>query len=210
MAGDDIGDLVRRAQAGDQPAVERLLEIVRPHLLQLADRFTDRQHPSRSGADLVQEAWLQAWQKLDQFQGRAGECEQSLAMFRVWVSRILIRLGLNRARNRRALRHNPAENILRLDPPCLSGSGGSERGIDPSAGSSSPSANARRNEQAVLIQDAMARCLEPEEREMIRLTFFEGLSLRQSAERTGLSYDQARARYRTAMRKLERQLEPER
>src|SRR5258708_1773222 len=63
MPAGDIHDRVCRAQAGDLPAIERLLELVRPPLVRLADRFTDRHHPSRSAADLVQDAELQAWQK---------------------------------------------------------------------------------------------------------------------------------------------------
>jgi len=206
MAGDDIHDLVHRASAGDAAAIERLLELVRPHLEQVADRFIDRHHPSRSAQDLVQDAWIQAWQKLDQFHGTDQNGEQMLAMFRVWVGRILIRLGLNSARDRRARRRHPGGRLVRLDSRDPAQSSGN--GLEPPADILPPSAIARANEQARLIQEAMARCLGAEEREIVRLKFFDGLTLGQIAERLNLTYDQVRERHRAGMRRLERELGP--
>jgi RNA polymerase sigma factor (sigma-70 family) len=44
------------------------------------------------------------------------------------------------------------------------------------------------------------------DREVIRLYFFEGLSLQGIAERLDLTYDMVRDRYRRAIRQLERNL----
>src|SRR5579883_2912529 len=95
-----FSDLLTRARAGDRAAIEELLVQIRPWLEQLARQHADPLHPDGSTSDLVQEAWLRAWQKLDQFQGTDDEV-QALAMFRAWLTRIVSRLGLNAARPRR-------------------------------------------------------------------------------------------------------------
>jgi RNA polymerase sigma-70 factor (ECF subfamily) len=207
MPDDDIRDLVRRAQAGDRQAIDRLLVIVRPHLERLAHRFKDRHYAMRSADDLVQDAWFAAWQKLNQFHGTDQAGDEALAMFQRWVGRILIRLGLNAARDRKALRRNPGRNVVRLDGPGTNPADGSEPGLQLAGDLPSPSTNARMNEQDCRIQEAMARCLNTDEREIIRLEFFEGLTLTQVAARLGLTYDQVRERHRVAMRRLERELE---
>src|SRR5437867_2287578 len=109
-------DLVQRAQTGDRQAMDELLPIVRPWLEQSARRYVDPREPGASTSDLVQEAWLQAWQKLDQFRGGRDD-QQTLAMFRAWVSRIVRRLGLNAVRHRHAQRRKPQQKIVRLQEP---------------------------------------------------------------------------------------------
>src|SRR5579871_1587957 len=93
-------DLLARARAGDHAATEELLARIRPWLEPFARQQAGANRPDGSASDLVQEAWLRAWQKLDQFQGVADEA-QALAMFRAWLARIVSRLGLNAARPRR-------------------------------------------------------------------------------------------------------------
>jgi DNA-directed RNA polymerase specialized sigma24 family protein len=44
---------------------------------------------------------------------------------------------------------------------------------------------------------------------IVRLHFFDGLSLREIAERLDLSYDQVRHRYQTTLRSLEQELGPQ-
>jgi len=56
---------------------------IRPRLEQLAQSHS----PNQSVSDLVHDAWLRAWQKLDQFQGAQDEAH-ALAMFRAWLAQI--------------------------------------------------------------------------------------------------------------------------
>lgn len=73
-------DLVRRAQAGDRQAMERLLELVRPHLENLAGGYADPAEPAESTSDLVQSVLVRAWQNIEQFRGGAGD-DETFAMF---------------------------------------------------------------------------------------------------------------------------------
>src|SRR5271165_2323644 len=92
-------DLLARARSGDRAATDELLALIHPWLEQIARNHAHPHNPDGSVSDLVQEAWLRAWQKLDQFQGADDEA-QAVAMFRAWLGRIVARLGLNAARDR--------------------------------------------------------------------------------------------------------------
>ncbi len=200
-----FSDLLTRARAGDRAATDELLARIRPWLEQLARQHADPLHPDGSTSDLVQEAWLRAWQKLDQFQGAADEA-QALAMFRAWLARIVARLGLNAARDRGARQRMPPGKLLRLDGLGGSGAGDSATGFDPSAAEPTPSAQVQADEQARSVHEALARLTDPLDRDIVRLRFFEGVSLRQVAEQLGCNHETVRQRYHAILRRLEREL----
>jgi RNA polymerase sigma-70 factor (ECF subfamily) len=198
-------DLLARARAGDRAATDELLALIRPWLEQLARSHAHPHGPDGSVSDLVQEAWLRAWQKLDQFQGAADEV-QAVAMFRAWLARIVSRLGLNAARDRNASQRAPPGKLLRLDGLGVTGSGDSAPALDPSAAGPPPSANAQAEEQARMVHEALARLTDPLDRDIVRLRFFEGVSLRQVAERLGCNHETVRQRYHAILRRLQRDL----
>jgi RNA polymerase sigma factor (sigma-70 family) len=192
--------LLARARAEDRAATDELLALVRPWLEQLA-----RGHAPDGGvSDLVQEAWLRAWQKFDQFQGADDEA-QALAMFRAWMARIVTRLGLNAARDGGARQRTAPGKLLRLDGSAAA-AGDSAAVPDPSAGEPSPSAHAQTAEQARLVHEALARLTDPLDRDIVRLRFFEGMSLRQVAARLGCNHETVRQRYHAVLHRLQRDL----
>jgi RNA polymerase sigma-70 factor (ECF subfamily) len=202
---DLLYDFLKRARSGDRQGVDDLLSLVRPHLEQLARRYADPGAASESTADLVQEAALRIWQKLDQFRG--GEnYDQTAAMFSDWISQIVRHLALDRYRERHAQRREPSQGVLPLKSPGPGESTGLEGRIDPAASEPTPSANVQSGEQAQLVQRALAGIADDTDREIVRLCFFEGLSLRQIAERLDLSYDKVRERYHRSLKRLEREL----
>jgi RNA polymerase sigma-70 factor (ECF subfamily) len=201
-----FGDLLARARAGDPAATEELLARVRPWLTQLARQHADPRQADASASDLVQEAWLRAWQKLDQFQGAADEA-QALAMFRAWLARIVTRVGLNSMRDGDAQRRRPPGKLLRLDVHRADAAGDAAAALDPSAAGPTPSAGAQADEQSRLVHEALDRLTDPLGRDIVRLRFFEGLSLRQAAERLGLNHETARQRYHAALGRLQQDLD---
>jgi RNA polymerase sigma factor (sigma-70 family) len=200
---ENIQDLVARARSGDRQAMETLLEALRPRLEMLAREYADAGRGDGSAADLVQEAWLRAWQKLGQFEGGASD-EETLAKLRAWVEQIVHRLGLNARRDRNAQRRRPQGRAI----VHLSSAQGSSRprGASPPASGPTPSANVRQDEEAALVRSALEKLPEPLDREILRLRVFEGVSLRQIAEQLAVSYDRVRERYRVSLRLLEREL----
>jgi RNA polymerase sigma factor (sigma-70 family) len=191
-------DLLARARSGDRAATDELLALIHPWLEQLARNHAALHRPDGSASDLVQEAWLRAWQKLDQFHGTEDEA-QAVAMFRGWLACIVARLGLNAVREGEAKQLTPPGKLLRLD-------GESAVLLDPSTGEPTPSACVQEAEQARLVQEALARLTDPLDRDIVRLRFSEGMSLRQAAQRLGLNHETVRQRYHALLRRLQQDL----
>jgi RNA polymerase sigma factor (sigma-70 family) len=57
-----------------------------------------------------------------------------------------------------------------------------------------------------MIRRALAKIPDATEREILRLRFFEGLSLRQVAERVQVNHETVRQRYHAVLRRLQRDL----
>lgn len=192
--------LLLRAQAGDACSFSELCEVVRGDLEQHARGYMRQQNPEASASDLVQKTLLRAWQKLHQFQC-AMDDEQALLQFRAWTNRILNRLGLNTVREREALRRKPAAQLLRLNQH-----GYAAEKIHPAASDPSPSACAGAVEEALSLRKALDKADGTLDHVIIRLRFYEGLSLRQIAQRLELSNDKVREHYHRALRHLQREL----
>jgi RNA polymerase sigma factor (sigma-70 family) len=199
----DFPELLARARAGDRAAIDQLLALARPWLEHPARSQAQAPEPDRSSSDLVQEAWLRAWQKLDQFRGADDEA-QALTTFRAWLTRIVTRLGINAARDATARQRTPPGKLLRLHGTTPAED--SLPALDPCASGPTPSAGAQAEERARLVREALARLTDPLDRDLVRLRFFEGLSLRQVAARLGLSHETVRQRFHALLDRLGREL----
>jgi RNA polymerase sigma factor (sigma-70 family) len=195
--------LLARARAGNRAATDELLALIRPWIEQLARKHGSPGGPDGNTSDLVQEAWLRAWQKLEQFTGADDEA-QALAMFRTWLARIVARLGLNAARDGAAQQRTPPGKLLRLNG--VPASVDSVPVHDPAASGLTPSASAEAEEEARRVQEVLAGLTDPWDRDIIRMRFFEGMSLRQVAERVGCNHEAVRQRYHALLHRLERDL----
>lgn len=190
-------DLLTRARAGDRAATEELIGLIRPWLEQLARNHAVCHRADGSTSDLVQEAWLRAWQKLDQFQGADDEA-QAVTMFRAWLARIVERLGLNALRDAGAQQRSPPGKLLQLN--------GVSASLDPSAAEPTPSAAAQEEERARLVSEALAKLDDPLDRDIVRLRFFEGISLRHIARQLGCNPETIRQRYHALLGRLQQDL----
>jgi len=184
--------------------VEELLERVRPHLESVAQRGAETGDAGESVSDLVQEAWLRAWERLDQFRGGGGD-QESLARFCSWAGQILRNTTLHAHRRRSALkRKDPGRVVLRIRPTSKSASAAS--GVEPVDHGPTPSVRLRETERIARVRGALARLEDGLSRDLLRLRFFEGMSLRRAATQVGLTYDQARDRFQKALAKVGREL----
>ena len=101
--------LVKSAQKGDMGAFE---ELVARHRDKIYARAYSMMRNEETAIDLSQEAWVKAWQRLEQFQGDSS--------FPTWITRIVINLCLDQLRKQK--RHR-TESIEEMDEE----SGGVER-----------------------------------------------------------------------------------
>ena len=104
---------VRRTLAGERDAYRILVERHSHHVFRLAYRMTRNQHDAE---EVVQEAFLRAYQKLGQFAARAN--------FGTWVYRIAANYAIDRMRQRKkeeARKVEPAagEEGMESDPVSL-------------------------------------------------------------------------------------------
>jgi RNA polymerase sigma-70 factor (ECF subfamily) len=197
-ASPDPEELLQRARAGSDSALGDLLELYRNYLallarLQIGRRLQGKVDP----ADLVQETFLKAHRDFAQFRGTSeGEwvswLRQILAMN---VGHLVRRYCGTRRRDIRLERHLADE----LDQ--------SSRVLDQGlvAPQSSPSNQASRREQAVLLADALGE-LPPDYREVIILSHLEGLSFPEVASRMGRSVNSVKNLWARALARLRRSL----
>jgi RNA polymerase sigma factor (sigma-70 family) len=190
---DEFAELLSRARAGDAAAMNNLLALAQPWLEHAAAEFHDPGHADASTADLVQEAWLQAWRKLDQFHG-GDDKVTTHAAFRAWLGRIVRRLALNRIRERRAERRQAPGSVRPLE-------------LEPGDSGPSPSSLVNRAEQADNLRAAIERLENAEDRQLLALRFDEGLSFREIGARLGITHERVRRRLNTLLRSLEGMLE---
>lgn len=90
QTADDEASLVVAAQAGDLTAFEALVRRYAPRILRLAARIVGNEADAE---DVLQEAFLKAYAKLDQFQRNSR--------FYTWMVRIAVNEALMRLRRRR-------------------------------------------------------------------------------------------------------------
>ena len=198
--------LVRQAKAGDSVARTELLEQFRPCVVQICRETSIRGGADISTSDLTQEVWLRVLEKLEQFHGSEDD-QQTAAMFFNWVRVTARGVVLNLLEARNAQCRTPPGPLVWLDAAGGDGSTLDYRtGLSPQSNDATASEIAMAGEEAKQISDAIASLTEKLDREIITSRFYSGDSLKQIAERLGISYDKARERFHDALTQLEQQL----
>jgi RNA polymerase sigma-70 factor, ECF subfamily len=137
--------------------------------------------------DAVEETFWQAWRE-------AGRYDASRGAVSTWLSTIARSRALDRQRARQRRAEEPLEGVV----PSSDGSGGI-------AGSRAPSTNQQQEAEASERARDVAAALEKlpaEQREVIELAYFGGLSQSEIATRTSLPLGTVKTRARLALEKL--------
>jgi RNA polymerase sigma-70 factor (ECF subfamily) len=195
----DLEQLLRQAKKGDRPTLARLLEFYRAYLVVLARVQIGRRLQSKVDAsDLVQEAFLGAYRDFPQFKGTTEK------EFLGWLRQILASLLANLVRRYQGTQRRDVRLERQLAVELEQSSEALDRGLV--APLSSPSHQAMRREQSVLLAEALARL--PEEwRELLILRHLEGLSFPEVAMRLGRTVDTMKKLWPRALASLRRLLE---
>jgi RNA polymerase sigma-70 factor (ECF subfamily) len=177
---------VARARAGDTDAFRVLVERHSRSLFCLAFRMTGNEHDAE---DVVQDALLRAYRKIEMFDERAS--------FRTWLYRITVNCSLDlvRLRKRRAEQSGPADP--EMDDPIQS-----VPATSPTPERMAMSGQARRH-----IDEAMEE-LSAAEKTAFVLRHYEGMCIEDISHVLGCRPGAVRHRVFRAVQKLRRALEP--
>jgi len=163
----DESELVRRASQGDQAAFGQLVESHWARLVRLARSVVGE----ADAEDAVQDGLIRAWRKLHQLVEPAA--------FRGWVSRVVVRVCLKRARSRPA-------GFVPLE--------------------SSPEPRSNPNPGAGIDVGRLLASLPPKQRAVMHLTVVEGMTDSEIGRLLGIASSSVRAHRRRARERLERHL----
>ncbi len=191
--------LLVMAKGGDGIALGRLLERYRNYMGLLVRLQVGRRLRSKVDADdLLQEIWLEIHRKITLFRG-GSERE-----FLTWVRRMIGSILANQVRRYIGTKGRD----LRLERALADELDHSSRALNASlvAPQSSPSQQAVRREQAVLLADALQN-LPDDYREVIILRQLEGLSFPDVARRMGRSEDSVKNVWLRALARLRHTLD---
>lgn len=191
LSATDVALCIRQAQAGNTQALGRLLGQYRSYLRLLARFHIDRRLAGKADAsDLVQETCLEAGRDFGQF---CGTEEKELV---AWLRQILAGNLADQVRRHCGTQSRDVHRERRLLDDYSTSL--AQALVSPG---SSPSHQAARREQAVLVADAMA-ALPEEYCQVLVLRHMEGLGFDQIAGRMGRTTDSVRNIWARALARL--------
>jgi RNA polymerase sigma-70 factor (ECF subfamily) len=170
----DEGQLVARAQAGDSQAFTELMNRYERKIYRLAKHITQNDEDAE---DVLQEAFLKAYEHLDTFQGNSK--------FYTWIVRIAVNEALMRLRKRKSDRTVP------LDEPVDTGEEMVTREI--AVWEDNPEQRYSREEMHDILDQAV-ESLKPDFRTVFALRDIEELSTEETAETLGISVPAVKSR----------------
>jgi RNA polymerase sigma-70 factor (ECF subfamily) len=178
----DDAPLIAATLAGDSAAFGRLVGLYQDRLYNSLLRVVGS---ADDAADVVQDAFVQAYVKLDTFRGSSA--------FYTWLYRIAFNLAISRARRER--------KTTSLDTLKTAA------GAEPVDGQPAPEANLEQNEQVAMVHAALAQ-LSTEYRTILVLREIDGCRYEQIAEILGLPVGTVRSRLFRARLALRDELAP--
>lgn len=178
--------LLHAARAGDREALAALLARLRAQLLdRIRLMMGERARAHAESADFLQTTFAAVVQRIDLVEVRD---DQSLLRWMTWIARNAIRDDVRGDRDAEF----DARSIVLAE--CASGSSSS-----PSR--ATPSKELQRTELVLAVTEALEE-LPQDQRTVVCLRDFDGLSFREIGQRVGSSEDRVRALYRRALVRL--------
>jgi RNA polymerase sigma-70 factor (ECF subfamily) len=190
----DLENLLQEARAGDAATQGRLFELYRRYLALLARmQIGQRLQGKVDASDLVQETFLEAHRNFPHFRGATE------AQFLSWLRQILASKLANLLRHHLGTQGRDVRLERDIEDALDRSSALLNRGLV--AQQPSPSQQAARREQAVLLADALGE-LPGDYREVIVLRHLEGLTFPDVARRMGRSLDSVQKLWMRALARL--------
>ena len=178
----ELSGLIARTAQGDEEALGALYDYTSPQLYGLALRVLD---DPQSAEEVVLDVYMQVWKKASQFDLSRGKPIVWLAV--LTRSRAIDRLRMKQPEQSR---REPFEEVNEESDPM-----------------SDPELSVTQGEQRCLVLKALAS-LASEQREVIELAYFGGLSQSEIASKVGEPLGTVKTRIRLGMIKLRNLLTP--
>lgn len=183
---EDVADLVRRAQAGDQGAFGVLVQSHYERIFRTVLGVIRNEHDAR---DVCQEVWITVWNKLATYQGDS--------QFTTWLHPIAVRRAVDHLRRRQKWYH-------RFLPIAGADTDLHEAAPEPSA-ASDPRQDSERRERSEEFERAL-QSLPEKHRTVIVLREVEGLSYEEIAQTINCRTGTVMSRLFNARRQLAQKL----
>ena len=180
-SGDD-GALLQRIAAGDEHALGALYDRWSPLVFSLCVHVLGDEDEAE---EAVEETFWQAWRQAARYDTTRGAVS-------TWLTTIARSRALDRLRAKRRRQEDAISDLSETKRAAVEES--ARRGDDPASG-------AEVSERRALVRQALL-ALPPEQREVLELAYFRGLSQTEIAERTGQPLGTIKTRVRLAMEKL--------
>jgi len=178
--------LVERVRAGDVSAFDTLVRKYERQVFRIAQHITQNREDAE---DVMQDAFLKAYEKLDQFQGNSK--------FYTWLVRIAVNESLMRLRRRRT------GKMVSIDEDVETEEGSVPRDLADWA--PDPEQNYSQTELAEILEKTV-KGLPPGFRVVFELRDVQGLSTEDTAEALGLSIPAVKSRLLRARLQLRERL----
>jgi len=179
--------LVLRMRSGDESALAELYHRWFPIVCRLIGRMLKS---ADDVEDVVEETFWQAWRQAQRYTAERGSVQ-------TWLLTIARSRALDRLRASRRRREEPIETV---PPGDTASAERSMSGMDPSL----PLEHAERRRMVLAALSALPR----EQREVLELGYFGGLTQSEIAERSGQPIGTIKTRMRLALLKLRHRLAP--
>ncbi|MCB1230096.1 MAG: sigma-70 family RNA polymerase sigma factor [Verrucomicrobiae bacterium] len=170
--------LMQRIAAGDHGAFDEFCDRYSPLIFSTAYKVLNH---AQDAEDVAHDVLLSVWQKADTYQPNKGTLV-------TWICTTSRNRSIDRVRSfqRRAAMHDRFETRLEGEKPEARSSGRSEL---------------YRSDARSILENAVVE-LSPEQREVIELAYFEGLTQRQIADRLHSPLGTVKARIRRGLQRL--------
>lgn len=178
--------LLRRMAAGDESALGVLYDRWSPLLHSLALRIV---RDADDAEEVVEETFWQAWRQ-------AGRYESSRGAVSTWLTMMLRSRALDRVRAKRRAREERWDGITEPSDAETDAPSGAE-----------PLQSASDGERSAAVRHAVTE-LPEEQRQVVEMAYFGGLSQSEIAEATGQPLGTVKTRARLALQKLRDALAP--
>jgi RNA polymerase sigma-70 factor (ECF subfamily) len=192
----DTASLLERARAGDQAALNEVFDRHRARLRRMVELRLDRRLQARIDAsDVIQEAYVDAVRRLDEYLGRPD-----YPLF-LWLRLLVGERLLKLHRHHLGTRMRDAELEVSIYRGALPAATSAALAAQLLGKHTSPTQAAVRAERMLRLQEAL-NSLDPMDREVLSLRHFEDLSLAETARSLEIQEAAAAKRYIRALRRL--------